>query len=172
VYRTILVLFLVFGCSSPVVVNDDNDVIVEVAKAQSGELKLQAKRTVCLTKVAAELDPQLQPLLRAGFAYWADLPDYNRYELREPGECDVPVYFADETFEWKGEEKAGTLVVGELKPGVCVGNFIAVRESTWNYMRENAWQYVAIVHEIGHLFCKPHVEDKTDVMSKYGGLPS
>lgn len=105
-------------------------------------------QTICVTAATHEADPTVSERLRVALVYWQGTPWVELLRWTEPGDCDVPVEFA----ELPDGETARALVDD------CAPRGIQLQQSAWSNLRLNGLDFVVVAHEVGHLLCQPHVE--------------
>jgi hypothetical protein len=167
--KIVLAAILCLGCSSAVEVESQPVELDLPTKVET------AKLTICADLIAAELEPAITRMIRASMAYWSDLPDFDRYEVLDPGACDVPVRFGSEDdYEWNHRDGMVTRIVGnthsivdvesgELKSGRCKAKRVLIRESRWEKIKDSSLKM--LTHEFGHVLCMPHLEAEGDIMN-------
>lgn len=148
----LLGLLAVTGCNFAGIEGDDASP-PEPVDAQESALKV---RTICADEVAREIDPMVDVVLSDAFIYWANEPGLGGLRHAPGEDCDVPVYFSDES-HWSNGAGARAHIKGGWKPG-CRPVKMELREASWDRaVDENALHYI-MFHEFGHLLCLPHAE--------------
>lgn len=159
--RALLGLLLVVGCSGPDFIEALPDEPVKVEEASVKVL------TICADTIAREIDPTIDTMIQDSLLYWQDEPGVEALRWDDSGDCDVPVYFADES-RFSGTQGARAKISGNWGEGNCSPFHIELREARWDEFIENDWTFILIAHEMGHLLCKRHEE--SGIMSKNGGV--
>jgi hypothetical protein len=161
--RVWLGLLLVTGCNFADVGNDTPAEPTEPVAVEEAAVKVF---TICADEVARELDPTIDTEIQDSLLYWQGEPGVESLRWSDSGDCDVPVYFSDES-HFSGTQGARAKIHGKWE-SECSPVHIELREAQWDRALANDWTFVIIAHEVGHLLCKRHEEH--GVMSANGGL--
>lgn len=155
-------LVLVTGCNF---YGADHDAPAEPEPAAVEQPAVRV-RTICADEIAREIDPTIDTVIQDALLYWQGEPGAEALRWSDSGDCDVPVYFADES-RFSGGQGARAKIKGEWE-GDCRPVHIELREAEWDRYLANDWTFIIVTHEMGHLLCKRHEE--FGVMSSNGGV--
>ncbi len=145
-------LLAVTGCNFAGIEGDEPS---EPQPVETQETALKV-RTICADTVARELDPMVDVLIADAIIYWASEPMLAGLKHTPGQECDVPVYFSDES-HWPNDASAKAHIKGGWKPG-CRPVELELREAHWDRVKDENWQHYVVFHEFGHLLCLPHAD--------------
>src|SRR5690606_32912276 len=134
---------LVTGCNFAA---SEDPAPIEPVAVEESAVKV---RTICADEIAREIDPTVDTMIQDSLLYWQGEPGADALRWSDSGDCDVPVYFADES-RFTGGQGARAKIKGEWE-GNCRPVHIELREAEWDRYLENRWTFTIIAHEIGHL---------------------
>lgn len=115
-------------------------------------------KTICATREAQKLDPNMNDSIAEAVAYWEDR-GYSGLTATDGFNCDVPVRPASM------KPVAHAQTIHTVVSDDCWPDFVEINPDRWDEVIERDARTMVLAHEVGHLHCLDDANDGEDAMS-------